>query len=99
MAPLGVYQWCVKMPRCGCVEHILTYFSFYVKKHIAHLAACSGPSAGPLAAIAILKLAYSNGTLAKPRGIDELLLLTWIFSIFPVVRNEFVDISTNDLDI
>ena len=34
------------MPQCGCVEHGLEYFSFYVKKNIAHLAACSGPPAG-----------------------------------------------------
>ena len=31
------------MPRCGHVEHGLEHFSFYVKKHIAHKAACSGP--------------------------------------------------------
>ena len=43
---LGVYYWYIKMPRCGCVEHGLEYFSFYIQKHIAHLAACSGPHAG-----------------------------------------------------
>ena len=34
------------MTRCGYVEHGLEYFSFYVQKHIAHMAACSGPPAG-----------------------------------------------------
>ena len=34
------------MARCEYVEHGLEYFSFYVQKHIAHLAACSGPPAG-----------------------------------------------------
>ena len=33
------------MTWCGYVEHRLDYFSFYVQKHIAHLAACSGPRA------------------------------------------------------
>ena len=28
------------------MEHALEYFSFYVQKHIAHLAACSGHPAG-----------------------------------------------------
>ena len=46
MKSLGVYNWYVKMPRCRCVEHGLEYFSFYVQKHIAHLAACSQPPAG-----------------------------------------------------
>ena len=34
------------MPRCGCFEHGLEYLSFYVQKHIADLAACSGPPTG-----------------------------------------------------
>ena len=34
---LGVYYWYVKMPRCGCVEHGLEYFSFYVQKHILNI--------------------------------------------------------------
>ena len=46
MESLGVYYWYVKMPCCGCVEHELEYFLFYVQKHTAHLAACSGPPAG-----------------------------------------------------
>ena len=29
------------MPRCGYVEHGLEYFSFYLQKHIAHMAAGS----------------------------------------------------------
>ena len=33
----------LKMSRCGCVEHGLEYIMFYVRKHIAHLVACSGP--------------------------------------------------------
>ena len=43
---LGAYNWYVKMPWCGFVEHGLEYFSFYVKKHIAHLSASSGSPAG-----------------------------------------------------
>ena len=43
MESLGVYYWYVKMLRCGYVEHGLEYFSFYLQKHIVHLAACSGP--------------------------------------------------------
>ena len=59
---LDVYYWYVKMLRCGCVEHGLEYFSFYVQKHIELLVACSGPSLvrnGPLGAPASLILAYS----------------------------------------
>ena len=33
------------MPQCGYVEHGLENFSFYDQKHMAHLAACSGPPA------------------------------------------------------
>ena len=44
MKSLGAYYWYVKMPICGYVEHGLEYFSFYIKKHIAHLAACSAGS-------------------------------------------------------
>ena len=40
------YYWYVNMPRCGCVEHGLEFLSFYVQKHKAHLAACSGPNTG-----------------------------------------------------
>ena len=39
MKSLGECYWYVKMPRCGCVEHGLEYITFYVKKHIVHLAA------------------------------------------------------------
>ena len=46
MKSLGVYYLYVKMPRCGCVEHGLEQFSFYVQKYLAHMAACSGPPAG-----------------------------------------------------
>ena len=46
MKSLGVYYRYVKMPQCWYVEYGLEYFSFYVQKHIAHLAACSGPPAG-----------------------------------------------------
>ena len=46
MKSLGIYYWYVKMPRCGCLEHGLEYLSFYVQKHIADLAACSGPPTG-----------------------------------------------------
>ena len=31
------------MTRCGYVEYGEEYISFYVKYHIAHLDACSGP--------------------------------------------------------
>ena len=46
MKSLGVYYWYVKMPWYGYVEHGLDCLSFYVQKHIAHLAACSGLPAG-----------------------------------------------------
>ena len=46
MKSLGVYDWYIKMPRCGNVEHGLEYFTSDVQKHIAHLAACSGSTAG-----------------------------------------------------
>ena len=49
------------MPQCGCVEHGLEYFSFYVQKHIAHLAACSGLPTGSqwtAKGALFLKLAY-----------------------------------------
>ena len=46
MKCLGVYYWYVKMPRCGCVEHGLEYDTFYVKKYIKHLVACTGRPAG-----------------------------------------------------
>ena len=44
MKSLGVYYWYVKMPRCGCVEHGLECITFYVKKYIAPLAVCYGPT-------------------------------------------------------
>ena len=43
---LEVYYWYVKKPRCGYVEHGLEYYSYYVKKHTAHMAACSGLPTG-----------------------------------------------------
>ena len=43
---LGVCYWYVKMPQCRCVEHGLQYITFYVQKHIAPLAVCSGPPPG-----------------------------------------------------
>ena len=46
MVSLGVFYWYVKMPRCEYVEHGLEYFKFYVQKHIAHMAVCSGPPSG-----------------------------------------------------
>ena len=46
MKSLGVYDWYIKKPRCGYVEHGLEYFKSYVQKHIAHMAVCSGPPAG-----------------------------------------------------
>ena len=46
MKSLGVYYWYVKMPWRWCVEHELQYITFYVQKHIAPLAACSGPPTG-----------------------------------------------------
>ena len=46
MKSLGVCYWYVKMPGCGYVEYGYEYFSFYIQKHVAHLAACSGPPAG-----------------------------------------------------
>ena len=46
MKSLGVYYWYVKMPWCVCVERGLEYIILYVKKHIALLAACSGPPTG-----------------------------------------------------
>ena len=58
MKSLGVYYWDVKMLRCGYVEHGLEYLSFYVQKHIAHLAACSGTPLVRNGPPAFLKLAY-----------------------------------------
>ena len=51
MKSLGVYYWYIKMPRSGYVEHGLDYFSFYVQKHLTHLAACSGPPVGSWRAV------------------------------------------------
>ena len=39
MKSLGVFYWYVAMPQFGCVEHGIWYITFYVQKHIAHLAA------------------------------------------------------------
>ena len=61
MKSFGVYYCFVKMSRCGFMEHGLDYFSFYVQKHLAHLAACSGPPLVPdelLGVPVFLKLAY-----------------------------------------
>ena len=61
MKSFGVYYWYVKMPQCGCVEHGLEYITFYVKKYIAHLVACSGfplVRNDPLGAPAFVKLTY-----------------------------------------
>ena len=46
MKSLGVYYWYVKMPLCAYMELGLKYFSYYVQKYMAHLAACSGHPAG-----------------------------------------------------
>ena len=46
MKSLVEYYWYVKMPQCRCVEYELEYFSFYVQKHIAHLAALFWTPAG-----------------------------------------------------
>ena len=51
MKSLGVYYSYVKMPQSGYVEHGLKHFSFYVQKHIAHLAVCSGPPVGSRQAV------------------------------------------------
>ena len=40
----GILLICQR-PQCWCVEHGLEYITFYVQKHIAQLAACSGPPA------------------------------------------------------
>ena len=59
MKSLGVYHRYAKAPQGGCVEHGLEYITFYVQKHIAHLAACSRSllvSEGPLGAPAFVKL-------------------------------------------
>ena len=63
MKSLGVYYWYVKKPRCRYVEYGLEHFSYYVQKHIAHLAACYGPPLfrdGPLGASAFVKLTYCS---------------------------------------
>ena len=63
MKSLGVYYWYVKVPRCRCVEHGFEYITFYVQKHIANLAACSGPLLvcdGLLGASAFVKLTYCS---------------------------------------
>ena len=39
MKSLGACYWYVKMPQCGCVEHVLEYITFYVHKHIAPVVA------------------------------------------------------------
>ena len=46
MKSLGVYYWYVKKSQCGCVAHGSEYITFYMQKHIAHLAACFTPPAG-----------------------------------------------------
>ena len=46
MKSLGVYYWYVKKSRCGGVAYGSEYITFYVQRHIAHLAACSKPRAG-----------------------------------------------------
>ena len=61
MNSLGVYYWYVKMLQCGCVEHGLECITFYVHKHIAHLAACSAIPDGlrwATKAPAFMKLTY-----------------------------------------
>ena len=58
---LGVYYWCVKIPQCRYMEHGLKYITFYVKKHITHLAMCYNPPLvrdKPLGAYAFVKLVY-----------------------------------------
>ena len=74
MKSLGVYYWYIKMAQCGYVEHGLEYFPFYVQKHIAHLAACSGPPAGSrratrgahISETRLLHLRASNDFPCKP---------------------------------
>ena len=61
MKSLGVSYCYVKMPWCGCMEYRLEYITFYVQKHIALLALCSGAPLvrhGRLGASAFVRLAY-----------------------------------------
>ena len=58
---LGVCYWCVKIPQCRCMEHGSKYITFYVQKHIAHLAMCCDPPLvrdKPLGAPAFVKPVY-----------------------------------------
>ena len=83
MKSLGVCYWYVKMPWCGCVEHGLEYSTFYVQKHMAPLAVCSGP---PL---------VLDGLLRRPHLWDSrfvTLLPTSVQRSFPT--SDFVEIST-----
>ena len=61
MKIFGVCYWYVKIPQCVYVEHGLVYITFYVQKHMAPMAVCSGPSLvrdTPLGAPAFVRLAY-----------------------------------------
>ena len=46
MKSLGVCYWYVKIPQCEYMEHGLEYITFYVQKHMAPLAVCSGSPVG-----------------------------------------------------
>ena len=37
MKSLGVCNWYVKLPQCGCVVHALEYIMIYVQKQVAPL--------------------------------------------------------------
>ena len=61
MKSLGVYYWCVKIPKWGYMEHGLKYIAFYVKK-IAPSAICYNLLLirdKPLGVLAFVKLIYS----------------------------------------
>ena len=71
MKSLGIYYRYVKMPLCGYKEHGLEYFSFYVQKHIAHLAACSGTPAGS-------RRAARGARISRTRLLGLLSIRLWV---------------------
>ena len=65
------------MSQCEYVEHGLEYFSFDVQKHIAHLAACSGPPTGS-------RRAARGARISETRSFKHTLLRTEVY-IFPLL--------------
>ena len=94
------------MSKCHCVEHGLTYDTFYFKKHIAPLVVCSGSTLvrdGTLGAPLFVRLAYCGAhdrcsIIGPVKIINRISWVSSIFYDFMTMKHTldiWLDIATN----